>query len=117
MSILASIRQNAMGLGLFAVLTAGVIAITQLVTAPRISENERQYQAKLLFDILPLADETMLNTPRSLAQFSDVALLGTDQDAEYFMDADTATSYCRWSHQMVTQKAFACWLAYPVTAQ
>lgn len=91
MSILTSIRQNALGLGLFAVLTAGVIAVTQLVTAPTIAENERQYQAKLLFEILPQADETLLNTPHpmTLELFSDLSLLGYEATAEYYLDPVT----------------------------
>ena len=67
MSILTSVRQNAIGLGIFAILTAGVIALTQSMTATRIAENERQYQAKLLYEILPNADKQLALNPQILS--------------------------------------------------
>ncbi|WP_221798410.1 electron transport complex subunit RsxG [Oceanobacter mangrovi] len=52
--LLASIRKNAIGLGLFAVVTAGAIAVAQVGTADRIEHNLKLAQAKALNEIVPL---------------------------------------------------------------
>ena len=44
MTLLESIRKNALGLGLFAIFTAGVIVVTQSLTADMIEENQQQYR-------------------------------------------------------------------------
>jgi len=51
--LLASIRRNALGLALFALVTAGAIAIAQVTTAERIEHNIRQAQARALNEIVP----------------------------------------------------------------
>ena len=56
-----SVFRNSIGLGLFAVFTAGLIAVTQFSTADRILDNERVFRAKLLFEVLPQADEQLAN--------------------------------------------------------
>lgn len=48
-----SIRRNAIGLGLFAIITGGTIAVTQVMTAERIQEQAAQAEAKALFEIIP----------------------------------------------------------------
>ncbi|HEY9119868.1 MAG TPA: electron transport complex subunit RsxG [Marinobacter sp.] len=48
-----SIRRNAIGLGLFAIVTGGTIAVTQVMTAERIKEQAAQAEAKALFEIIP----------------------------------------------------------------
>ena len=48
-----SIRQSVIGLGLFAIVTAGVIAFTQVNTQQRIVVNEQAAKAKALYEILP----------------------------------------------------------------
>ncbi|KPQ01159.1 electron transport complex subunit RsxG [Marinobacter sp. HL-58] len=54
MSALAqSIRRNAVGLGLFAIITGGTIAVTQVMTAERIQEQAARAEAKALFEIIP----------------------------------------------------------------
>lgn len=54
MSALAtSIRRNAIGLGLFAIITGGTIAITQVMTAERIQEQAARAEAQALFEIIP----------------------------------------------------------------
>lgn len=45
--------RNAIGLGLFAIITAGVIAVTQVMTAERITEQARKAEAAALFEIIP----------------------------------------------------------------
>jgi len=48
-----SIRRNAIGLGLFAIITGGTIAITQVMTAERIQEQAARAEAQALFEIIP----------------------------------------------------------------
>ncbi|MDL0432535.1 electron transport complex subunit RsxG [Marinobacter sp. TBZ242] len=48
-----SIRRNAIGLGLFAIITGGTIAVTQVMTAERIEEQAARAEAKALFEIIP----------------------------------------------------------------
>lgn len=70
-----SIRQNTIGLSIFAVITAGVIAITQMETKERISENIKQAKAKALYQILPpethdnelLEDTVLISDPNLVA--------------------------------------------------
>lgn len=48
-----SIRRNAIGLGLFAVITGGTIALTQVLTAERIQQQVARAEASALFEIIP----------------------------------------------------------------
>lgn len=48
-----SILRNALGLGLFAMVTAGLIAITQQLTADAIQQQEARAQAGALLEIIP----------------------------------------------------------------
>lgn len=48
-----SILRSAIGLGLFAIITAGTIAATQVLTEDRIDQQVRQAEASALFDIIP----------------------------------------------------------------
>ncbi|MCM0612489.1 electron transport complex subunit RsxG [Marinobacter sediminum] len=48
-----SIRRSAIGLGLFAVITGGTIAVTQAFTEQRIQEQAARAEAKALFEIIP----------------------------------------------------------------
>lgn len=51
--LLHSIRRNTLGISLFAAVTAGLIATTQVITATRIEENQQAHQARTLYQILP----------------------------------------------------------------
>ncbi|TVP56535.1 MAG: electron transport complex subunit RsxG [Halomonadaceae bacterium] len=51
--MLQTIVRNAIGLGLFAMVTAGLIALTQSATSDRIAEQQRQAQASALWEIVP----------------------------------------------------------------
>lgn len=51
--LFASIRRNAIGLGLFALVTAGAIAVAQVSTADRIEHNIRMAQARALNELVP----------------------------------------------------------------
>lgn len=63
MTLLQSITKNAIGLALFALVTAGVIAVVKLNTATQIQDNIAQAQAKALYEIVPeaLVDNDLLN--------------------------------------------------------
>jgi electron transport complex protein RnfG len=67
--ILVSIRKNAIGLGLFAIVTAGSIGIAQVVTKDRIEANVQIAQAKALHEIVPRSsyDNDLLNDTISLS--------------------------------------------------
>ena len=63
MTLLQSITKNAIGLALFALVTAGVIAMVKLNTAAQIQDNIAQAQAKALYEIVPetSVDNDLLN--------------------------------------------------------
>jgi len=52
-TLFTSIRRSAVGLGLFAILTGGTIALTQGFTKDRIAEQAARAEAKALFEIIP----------------------------------------------------------------
>ncbi len=68
-SLLASIRKNAIGLGLFAIVTAGSIGVAQVATKDRIEHNVQIAQAKALHEIVPQDsyDNDLLNDTISLS--------------------------------------------------
>jgi electron transport complex protein RnfG len=49
-----SIFRSAWGLSLFAIITAGLIALTQVVTKDRIAEQVKQSRSKALLEIVPI---------------------------------------------------------------
>ncbi|WP_081960762.1 hypothetical protein [Nitrincola sp. A-D6] len=51
--LLSSIRRNTLGIAIFAAVTAGLIAITQVATQERIAANREAHQARALYEILP----------------------------------------------------------------
>ncbi|MCV6612397.1 MAG: electron transport complex subunit RsxG [Amphritea sp.] len=53
MEMLQAIRNSAAGLGIFAVITAGAIAITQVSTKEQIETNVREAAARALYEIVP----------------------------------------------------------------
>lgn len=85
--LFTSIRKNAIGLGLFAIVTAGSIGIAQVATKDRIIKNVQIAQAKALHEIVPESayDNDLLNDTISLshdevhAEFN-VRLLGPIAD-------------------------------------
>lgn len=48
-----AIRANALAIGIFAIVTAAVIALTQQGTKERIAHNKAEYQARALYEIIP----------------------------------------------------------------
>jgi len=53
MELLISMRRSTLGIALFAAVTAGVIAVTQVMTRERIILNQQEHQARALYEILP----------------------------------------------------------------
>lgn len=83
-----AIRRSAIGLGIFAVFTAGIIAVTQTLTADRIDTNQREFEARSLYDLTPesLRDNDLLETayPIDLPTLTDTALLRLNRDATWY---------------------------------
>ncbi len=52
-AIAQSVRRSAIGLGLFAIITGGTIAVTQVMTAERIADQAARAEARALFEIIP----------------------------------------------------------------
>lgn len=61
----SSLIQSVIGLVIFAVITAGVVSFTRLMTAERINENQALAQAKVLYSLAP-ADQYELNLDQPL---------------------------------------------------
>lgn len=80
MDMFPAIRSSTLGITIFAVVTAGLIAITQVSTKDRILANQREAQAKALYEIVPRAniDNELLDDTIS---FVAPELLGHDQPA------------------------------------
>lgn len=76
-TVAQSIRRSAIGLGLFAVITGGTIAVTQALTAERIQQQAAKAEAKALFEIIPehAHDNQLL---RDTIQLPASDLLATD---------------------------------------
>ncbi len=73
-----SIRRSAIGLGLFAVITGGTIAVTQQLTADRIEEQQARAEAAALYEIIPesVHDNNLLNAIILLPPSNRVAIRG-----------------------------------------
>lgn len=76
--MIASVQKNAVGLGLFAIVTAGAIALAQVFTADRIETNQRLAQARALTEILPSGsyDNDLLQDRISIDHRFNQQLLG-----------------------------------------
>lgn len=76
--LFASIRRNAIGLAIFAVVTAGAIAVTQVMTADRIAYNIKAAEARALNQILPASsyDNDLLNDTMDIDSRFNQQLLG-----------------------------------------
>ncbi|GAA0851341.1 electron transport complex subunit RsxG [Marinobacter szutsaonensis] len=73
-----SIRRSAIGLGLFAIITGGSIAVTQALTAERIQEEAARAEARALFEIIPESqhDNDLLNDTVQLPASDRLATRG-----------------------------------------
>lgn len=81
MELFSSIRRNSLGLGIFAVLTAGLIAITHQFTEHTIQDNILDAQVAAFNDILPadLYDNDLIT---DTALLPADPLLGTEEETK-----------------------------------
>lgn len=84
MSIFSAIRQNSLGLSIFAVVTAGAIALTQVLTKEQIELNRAHAQAKALYEIVPkdTIDNDLLADTVTLVDSSQI---GYDQPIDVYL--------------------------------
>lgn len=78
-----SVSRSMIGLGLFAVITAGLIALTQISTADRIADEEKKARSRALFEIVPV--EKHNNDMLSDSFWIDAADLGLTGMSEAFV--------------------------------
>ena len=92
MALGQSLLNNTLGLSIFAVLTAGIIAVTQSETATRISENELAARSRALFEIMPQAlhDNVLLNDTIPLHHASLVGKGGSGEINVAMKDGEVA---------------------------
>ena len=87
-----SITRNAIGLALFAVITAGTIALTHAFTQERIQEQVRQAEASALFEILPenLHDNDLLQDTVDVGPSDQLGLKTVTQAHIAWQDGDVS---------------------------
>ena len=75
-----TIARAALGLAVFAVVTAGVVAVTQMTTAETIADNERAAQSAALAEIIPpsLHDNDLLDAAFALPPSQVLGLESAD---------------------------------------
>ncbi|KEA65751.1 Electron transport complex protein RnfG [Marinobacterium lacunae] len=59
-----AVRRSSLGIGIFAIVTAGVIAVTQVATKDKIESNIAEAEAKALYEILPRSIDDKLHEHR-----------------------------------------------------
>jgi electron transport complex protein RnfG len=69
-TIAQAIKKSALGLAIFAFFTAGIIAITQVVTENKIEQNQKAFEARVLLSLLPdtLSAEQLLDSAQTFEQ-------------------------------------------------
>ncbi len=84
MAVFTAIRENSIGLAIFAIVTAGAIALTQAATKQKIIENREQAQAKALYEIIPKTsiDNDLL---RDTSTINNAQRIGYDQPVEAYI--------------------------------
>ncbi|MAF14452.1 MAG: electron transport complex subunit RsxG [Marinomonas sp.] len=84
MNIIPSIRKNSIGLGIFAVMTAGLIAVTHQLTEHTIEDNIVQAQLSAFNEILP-ADRYDNNLAEANVMLDADPLLGSAEPVQAFI--------------------------------
>ena len=84
MNIIHSIRENSIGLGIFAVMTAGLIAVTHQLTEHTIEDNIVQAQLSAFNEILP-ADRYDNNLAEANVMLDADPLLGSTEPVQAFI--------------------------------
>nr|WP_320137046.1 electron transport complex subunit RsxG [uncultured Amphritea sp.] len=83
MDMLTAIRNSALGLSIFAVITSGAIALTQVYTKDQIRVNEQEARAKALYQIVP-KESIDNNLLEDTVTINEPALTGSDQPVDIF---------------------------------
>lgn len=93
MQLLTSLSRSSFALTLFAIVTAAVIAVTQVGTAERIDKNEREQQARALYEIIP-KDQVSNDLLESGFEFVSYELTGSALPATGYraMQGDQVTA-------------------------
>lgn len=81
-----SMLKNSLVLGLFAIVTVGIVAITQLGTAQRIADSERAAQHRALSELLPA--NIYDNHPQDDVRLVQDPLLGNRNSPVYLASLD-----------------------------
>ncbi len=84
MEMLTAIRNSAVGLSIFAVITSGAIALTQVSTKEQIKHNEQEAQAKALYQIVP-KESIDNNLLEDTVEIHAPALTGSDLPVDAFL--------------------------------
>ena len=79
-----AVLKGAVGLGIFAVVTAGLIAITKVTTADRIVAAQKKAQAKALLEIVP-ANEHDNDLLSSIVVLAPDPLLGLAMESQAYV--------------------------------
>ena len=90
MSLFVSIKNNALGLALFAFFTAGIVAITQLSTKEKISQNQTTFAINNLSQLVDLdsIDNQLLEAQYDLRQITglqQIELLNLSNDFTFYL--------------------------------
>ncbi len=83
MEMLTAIRNSALGLSIFAVITSGAIALTQVSTKAQIESNEREARAKALYQIVP-KESIDNNLLKDSVEINEPALTASNQPVKAF---------------------------------
>ena len=85
-----AVIKSAAGLSIFAIVTAGMIAVTQLSTAQYIEQAQKRARTKALLEIVP-ADQHDNDLLASTIKLAPDALLGNSQQTEAFLATNNAS--------------------------
>ncbi|TPE51569.1 electron transport complex subunit RsxG [Maribrevibacterium harenarium] len=84
MELIASIRRNAVGLAIFAVVTAGFIGVTQYLSAPIIADNIVAAQRAAFNEVLP-HERYNNDITQDVITLAGDPLLGTNEPVQAFI--------------------------------
>lgn len=88
--IYRAVAKGAIGLSIFAIVTAGLIAVIQVSTADRIEQAERRAQAKALLEIVPASEHDNNMLEHSISLDPD-PLLGSAEKSEAYLASSNNT--------------------------
>jgi len=86
--MLGAVSRSTLGIGVFAIVTAGVIAVTQVATKERIASNIAEAEAKALYEILPPSIDDRLHEHRVALNTSEPGLLQAHHAWQAIVDGE-----------------------------